>query len=110
MAVLMLAIWLPGTSHILLESAGVIHEQHSADSDFDHDAADGLVLLPSGVNAPVMSVTLVCVLPDVVALLPESFAGRATRIVGSGTSPPLRNVWHFLHRTALPVRAPSFVS
>jgi len=38
---LMLAFWVPATSHTLLESAGVIHTEDSQ-HDGDHDAAEGL--------------------------------------------------------------------
>jgi len=114
LVLLMLALWMPATSHALLESAGVIHQAHDdADSDHsdnDHDAADGLVLLPSSVNAPVMGAALVCVLPAVIFLLPEPVETRLTDRIDSGTSPPLPNVWQFVHRAALPVRAPSFAS
>ena len=110
-AILMLALWVPASSHELLESAGVIHQPHAtADSDKDHDAADGLVLLPSSVNAPAMSAALVCVPPVVVFLLPEPVETRLSRRIDSGTSPPLPNVWQFVHRAALPVRAPSSAS
>jgi len=105
-----LAVWLPATSHSLLEGIGLIHEQNVPGSDSDHDAADGLVLLPSSVNAPVMSATLVCVLPVVVFWLPEPAETRLTDRIDSGTSPPLPNAWQFVHRAALPVRAPSFAS
>jgi hypothetical protein len=110
---LMLALWMPATSHSLLESAGIIHQTHSdadSDGDHDHDAADGLVLLPSSVNAPVISMALVCLLPTVVFLLPEPIETRLTDRIDSGASPPLPNVWQFVHRAALPVRAPSFTS
>ncbi|HEY0549259.1 MAG TPA: hypothetical protein VGF13_06620 [Verrucomicrobiae bacterium] len=110
-ALVMLALWMPATSHSLLESAGVIHQPHAdADSDHDHDAADGLVLLPSSVNAPVMSATLICVQPVMLVLLPEPVETRLTDRICSGTSPPLPNVWQFVHRAALPARAPSFTS
>ena len=111
---LMLALWLPATSHALLESAGVIHQAHadadSEHSDNDHDAADGLVLLPSSVNAPAISTALLCVLPVVVFVLPEPVEIGLTDRINSGTSPPLPNVWQFVHRAALPARAPSFAS
>lgn len=109
----MLALWMPATSHALLESAGVIHQSHAdadSDGDHDHDAADGLVLLPLSVSAPVMTAALVCVLPVVVFLLPEPIETRLTQRIDSGSSPPLANVWQFAHRAALPARAPSFAS
>jgi len=112
-ALLMLALWMPATSHALLESAGVIHQPHSdadSDGDHDHDAADGLVLLPSSVNTPVMCVALVYVLPTIVILLPEPIGTELTDRIHSGTSPPLPNAWQFVHRAALPVRAPSSAS
>src|SRR6266545_2954942 len=34
--ILLLALWLPATSHSFLESIGAIHEQNSPDSDSDH--------------------------------------------------------------------------
>jgi hypothetical protein len=110
---MMLALWMPVTSHELLESAGVIHQTNSdadSDGDHDHDAADGLVLVPSSGNAPVMGAALFCVLPAVVSLLPEPVETRVTERNNSGTSPPLPNVWQFVHRAALPVRAPSSAS
>src|SRR5215813_11227587 len=50
-ALLLLAIWVPSTSHELLEHWGVIHTQASDSGDKhddDHDAADGLCRLPPG--------------------------------------------------------------
>ena len=110
---LMLALWMPATSHALLESAGVIHQPHAdADSaaDLDHDAADGVVLLPSGVDAPVMSAASVWALPLVAFLFAKPAEPRLTVRIDSGTSPPLPNLWQFVHRAALPVRAPSLAS
>jgi cobalt-zinc-cadmium efflux system outer membrane protein len=106
LSLLMLAIWLPATSHPLLESAGLIHQEHSPDSDSDHDAADGLVLLPSSVNATVVSATLVCVLPVVVFLLPEPVELRLTHRIGFGTSPPLPNIWQFFSARHFPAALP----
>lgn len=110
---LMLALWMPATSHALLESAEVIHQPHAdadAHGDLDHDAADGLVLLPSSVHAPVMSAAMVWVLPMVAFLLPNPTEPRLKNLIDSGTSPPWPNPWQFVHRAALPVRAPSFAS
>jgi len=111
---LMLALWVPATSHALLESAGVIHQsgaESDSDGDHDHEAADGVVLLPSSVNAPTMSTTFVYVLPVIAFLLPESVEVALIDRIHSGTSPPLLpKSWQFIHRAALPVRAPSFAS
>src|SRR5207244_5744832 len=108
--IFLLALLLAATSHSLLESIGVIHEHNSLATDSDHDAADGLVLLPSSVHAPNVSVALIFVLLVVVFLLPEPSERRRTRLMDSGPSPPLPNVWQFVHRAALPVRAPSIAS
>jgi len=49
LTVVMLALWLPATSHALLEQVGWIHTAHAdaddpcgPDHDNDHDAADGI--------------------------------------------------------------------
>jgi hypothetical protein len=56
--------------------------------------------------APVLfSVLMVAVLPADPATAPESASGVLT-----AAPPQLLKTWHFLSRTALPVRAPSFVS
>src|SRR5262245_30358007 len=44
---LLLALWLPATSHSLLQQAGWVHTEHAdeadaPDTDNDHDAADGI--------------------------------------------------------------------
>jgi len=130
MLVLWLAVlWLPASSHALLEQAGLIHthQPHShshgeADTgapqdpsghpNESHDAADGRclrVLLDAG---PLLLV------PD---LMPSFLAGAmglgmADLVVrppspapeSPGTAPPeLTPSWLFLQRTTLPVRAPS---
>ena len=126
-ALLLVAFWLPASSHALLEYAGLIHERHADHDDHEaessgshehdadnHDAADGKY-------AP--SSTLVRVpLPDSIAM-PMFFApglnwASELRIepppaglAPPGTAPPqLSHGWQFSFRAALPVRAPSLAS
>src|SRR2546427_12524874 len=75
--IFLLALWLPATSHSFLESIGVIHEQNLPATDSDHDAADGLVLLPSSYHAPNVSVALIFVLPGVDFLCPDTYDRRS---------------------------------
>jgi len=132
--VLLVALWLPASSHALLEHAGLIHQQHEqghagnaetdhhADSDDRHEhkadnhaAADGLCRLATGkVQAPsLIFVATPGWLAMALMTLPVD-AGRAE--VPSGLSPPgtcppeLSHRWQFSSRAALPVRAPSFAS
>jgi hypothetical protein len=131
---LLVAIWLPASSHALLQHAGFIHQQHEdehdphsdadhhGDSDGRHEhdadnhaAADGLCLLAMGklqVPAPPFVATLGWLL---VALLPPSAQANGmafhTGLSPPGTTPPeLSHIWQFSFRTALPVRAPSHPS
>jgi hypothetical protein len=123
-ALLLIAVWLPGSSHPLLQYAGLIHQvhaDHEADSssshehDADnHEAADGhcalsstriSVPLPDAVAAPV----LICLL-DVRASQPH-VGLQPSGLPPPGTAPPqLSHCWQFSFRTALPVRAPSLIS
>jgi hypothetical protein len=114
---LLLAFWVPGTSHALLEQAGIIHTA-DAHHDDDHDAADGLC-----VNAA----TQVQALPPSLYLsfeplvqhelwLAASGVVDGSVLEASGPAPPgvappeLPQTWHFSSRTALPARAPSLIS
>ena len=127
-SLLLVAFWLPASSHALLEYSGLIHERHADHDDHhaessgshehdadNHDAADGKY-------AP--SSTLVRVpLPDAVTS-PLLFCGlglnwtselhidqQPSGLAPPGTAPPLLpSGWQFLFRTALPCRAPSFAS
>lgn len=128
MALLLVAFWLPASSHALLEYAGVIHERHADHDDHDaessgshehdagnHDAADGKY-------AP--SSTLVRVSPPDTVASPLLFCGPGLNwtselhldplpsgLAPPGSAPPvLRSGWQFLFRAALPARAPSFAS
>jgi hypothetical protein len=113
-ALLLAVAWLPMTSHELLESAGMIH-QDGPDGDHSpaHEAADGFMRLHDGgifVKAPtllsvgwIVAVVELSVTGLVVACRVESYLRRATE------SPPgLIRTWQFALRLALPSRAPSF--
>jgi hypothetical protein len=122
--VLLVAVWLPASSHALLEYCELIHQvhtDHDADSsgshehDADnHDAADGHCALSSThISVP---------LPDVVAslaflcLLDFWTSELHTELQPSGLAPPgtappqLSHRWQFSFRTALPARAPTLIS
>jgi len=111
-----LAFWLPATSHALLENAGVIHTADSQHDD-DHDAADGLcVNAASHVQAPQpnLHVSLAPLASldfwlATCAILDGSVA-EAIGPAPPGVAPPeLPQTWHFSLRTSLPARAPSFL-
>jgi hypothetical protein len=122
--VLLVAVWLPASSHALLEYFDLIHQVH-ADHDADstgshehdsdnHEAADGHCLLSSThVSVP---------LPDALAVpvfvCPLDFWSselhvelQPSGLAPPGTAPPqLSHRWQFSFRTALPARAPSLIS
>jgi hypothetical protein len=117
-ALFMLALWVPATSHALLESAGLIHQEQpasGADDDHDHDAADGICAISSS-STPLAKGAFSTEVLYVVALtaFDASFDSTVTHplsINGLGPSPPLLpSSWQFVFRTALPCRAPSFAS
>lgn len=121
-ALLMLALWLPASSHAALEAAHLIHHEpetehsHSdspSDSETPHEAADGFCIIPSGVlhivknlqsfvsfSTPVLHLEVVCATGNPASLQVE--------LASYGPSPPLlAKGWQFIQRTALSVRAPS---
>lgn len=124
---LLLALWLPASSHSLLETAGLIHDQHDQHDDHDdpssgshahhtddHEVADGHCLLSStDVSLPVPAVTLT---PLLICLLgidgePELGGPCTSGLAPPGVAPPeLALSWQFFFRAALPVRAPSLAS
>ncbi|MBI5772854.1 MAG: hypothetical protein HZA89_03810 [Verrucomicrobia bacterium] len=117
-AMMLLAVWLPATSHCLLEIAGVIHESDCCANaqgaeEPGHDAADGNCQIEAGnyrlpkpgsfvlspVFMPCLSLLLVSPALDLTAPVPG---------FGANAPPPELPVsWCFLWRTALPARAPS---
>jgi hypothetical protein len=123
-SLLLVALWLPVSSHALLEYAELIHQghgEHDADSsgsdehDSDnHEAADGhCVLSSTHISIPI---------PDGVAI-PSLFCWfglewtselhvelQPSGLPPPGTAPPqLSHRWQFSFRTALPARAPSVI-
>ena len=132
-ALLIAALWLPASSHALLQHLGYIHQAHTHDESVDadhhedsdgshehdtdnHAAADGLCLVSSGKVSAAKPV-VVATLPWLKAATVLSGADIATSFERhSGPSPPgvappeLSHRWQFSFRAALPVRAPSFIS
>ena len=120
---LLLALWLPASSHALLQQAGWIHTDHAdaegdSDTDNDHDVADGIchvastqVQVPqpdlSGSPMPFSSLDFAFVLG---ALLETPLAAPHGPDP-PGTAPPeLSHTWQFSSRASLPPRAPSLLS
>ena len=122
---LLVALWLPASSHVLLEHWELIHQVH-ADHEpgseashehgpDNHDAADGLCLVPSA-KVPLPQ-PLILALP-LGLMVPILSDGRECigQFPHSGPSPPgtappyLSHRWQFSFRTALLPRAPSLIS
>jgi hypothetical protein len=118
-ALLLLALWLPATSHCLMESAGLMPTALSCADECSPGAPagqdtedlcaslesasykagddDALTIVPSFLPALAL-----------VFVLPESFSGATTSPLFPTVSPPaLRVTWQFVQRAALPVRSPS---
>jgi hypothetical protein len=119
-----LALWLPASSHALLESAGLIHQRH-ADHDTDssgshehdadnHDAADGHCVLSSTDVHALAPSAVATAFPGVVGLdwaSEQHVVLQPSGLAPPGTAPPqLSHRWQFSFRTALPPRAPSLIS
>ena len=122
MLIFLLAIWPAVTSHVLLEQAGVIHvvhdDHHGDDGSHEHNTdnhvfADGDYASSRSATAltnPSLPVVQTVFLQSAFVsafLSGDDSPGPAP----PGTAPPLlQKFWCFLFRTALPVRAPSFIS
>jgi hypothetical protein len=120
---LLLAVWLPATSHELLEQAGWIHGAHDdthdasgADND-DHDAADGFCRVASTdipVPQPDLSGGLGLAYGDFSLTLADLLAAELA--LPNGPDPPglapkeISHTWQFSFRASLPARAPSLIS
>ncbi len=128
-ALVLLTLWVPLTSHELLEQAGFIHHSghvaavvavpdshdHGADPEGGHDAADGLCRIDWGGSPLKVLPTAVLVLPpwmtaglDVLCRFTGASSEEATPPDWSLTPPPAGAMsWQFSFRAALPARAPS---
>lgn len=120
---LLVAVWLPESSHALLESLELIHQHHGqADSSSrggdNHEAADGNCRVESNhvqVPQPVLSGPLLpresADYPLPVAAFIEDLLTLPNGPAPPGAAPPeLSHCWQFFFRTALPARAPSLIS
>lgn len=124
-ALLLAVLWLPASSHALLEHFELIHHvhaDHEEDSNGSHEhdadnhaAADGLCLTPS-VKTPLSKPVAVVPFPWGAVALLNAAQDFSTFQSHSGPSPPgtappeLSHGWQFYSRAALPVRAPSIAS
>jgi hypothetical protein len=118
--ILLLALWLPATSHTLLEQAGWIHTAHAGDapdSDNDHDAADGICRFASThVQVPQPEMCAGPLLGSLDFSLTLAALFEASLALPSGPAPPgtappeLAPSWQFSFRASLPPRAPALIS
>ena len=115
-AAFLLAIFSLASSHALLESFELIHQDgdhHHASSPSSHDAADGVCRVDSyRVQAQRSLADLQIGLSKVFALTFYSLAQASHECgieIGVTGSPPLefKTTWQFSSRMALPARAPS---
>ena len=118
-AVLLLALWVPATSHCLMESAGLMPTVFSCTDDCapgapaGQDADDACAALESAPykasDEDSLAIVLTC--PPVLALaflLSELFTTATPLPLFTTVAPPALPVtWQFLQRAALPVRSPS---
>ena len=115
-ALLLLAFWVPISSHELLEHCGLIHTQSSnplEKHEDDHDAADGLCNPPAGavqvqkLFAVDAAFAVRAVLSDLVR---ESVWQQASFSLINPSPPEVPVGWQFSSRASLPARAPSYLS
>ena len=124
--VLVALLWLPASSHALLEFVELIHDRHHDHVEAtsgshqhhqtDHDAADGNCALsfckvkvrPPGLLKDSQPILLPASRHDALANISLPLLGPAP----PGAAPPslLISIWQFTFRAALPPRAPSSVS
>ena len=124
-APLLVALWLPASSHVLLERWELIHQVHTghdADSDDshehdadNHEAADGKCASSSThVSVPLPEMVASADTLSVLGLawvLELHLERHPSGLDPPGTAPPqLCHRWQFSFRTALSARAPSIAS
>ena len=117
MTVVLVTLWVPLTSHSLLEQLEWIHQKdthsQSDSGEEHHDAADGLCRIEANdcpLKAPCFETVSFAVPLDA---SPASVGGAACLTFAAGLPPPgidppeLVQSWQFAFRTALSPRAPS---
>ena len=124
-SLLLVALWLPTSSHSLLESVGLIHERHTdhhedatASHEHDgqrHEAADGkCAVAATRVAVPPLQLIALPLLfgpPQLESVSEFHVDPQPSGLAPPGTAPPqLSHGWQFSSRTALPARAPSLIS
>src|SRR5438552_123982 len=100
-----------------MERVGMIHTA-DAQHDDDHDAADGLCInAATHVQSPQPAFALVAGPASCLEFWLAALAVVDRSVIeASGPAPPgvappeLPRTWHFVSRTALPARAPSYLS
>jgi hypothetical protein len=113
-ALVMLVLWSPITSHTLLEGLGWIHQEPIQTGSDHHDAADG-ICLPGlahnhvqhqsiGYSSPLLGGPISAWLSE------DSLSGFTLLPIINSSPPELQASWQFASRAALPPRAPSFAS
>jgi hypothetical protein len=119
MATMLALLWLPVTSHCLLETAEIIHHDHCCEQPFGtghshgHDAADGTCQvesrqMPGQKHEVLKTVVLIAVLSLNGFDFPNQPAVQG--IVFDGVAPPeLVSSWQFVCRAAVSPRAPSIL-
>jgi hypothetical protein len=122
--VFLLALWLPASSHALLEQLGWIHTAHGdtggasdTDNDDDHDAADGFCRISSThVQVPQPDLTGGWQVAWTSIPLAHAVSAATSLALSDGPDPPgvappeLSQSWQFSFRASLPSRAPSLTS
>jgi hypothetical protein len=109
---ILLALWLPISSHDLLEGAGLIHHAstNDAEASHDHDAADGICRAP---DSPLILSHFLAAQTSPIVLSLEAFnLSPLDSVVWFASlvnpSPPeMQTSWQFSFRVALAPRAPS---
>lgn len=125
MVLLLLALWLPSSSHTFLEALDIIHphthdlaaehaheDGHEHDEADRHEAADGMVRAQRmDENTPAAPLQFVLLSDaNILSDLVRAVAEQQILIEAPSTVPPeLQPRWQFIVRAAPPVRAPSFV-
>jgi len=120
-ALLLAMLYLPATGHCALEqtgwfpSAGDCCEQATSATDSQPSSCAGNCCPIENAdyfspNKDRTSVVIVVVAPYVMVLALDILPKQSPPVSPGSSPPELLKVWQFVYRTALPPRAPSFVS